>query len=412
MRLILTFAALFLSDVMLQFGTGGVAPLDALSGLVLHFSNAQIGLLGSAHFAGFLIGCWWTPRLLGTVGHSRAFSAFAAAGTIGILSHMLVVNPYAWMGMRMLSGLCVAGCYTIIEAWLNAKLTNESRGRTMGIYRTVDAGGSFGAQLFISFLPTANFVSYNLLAILCCAALFPIALTRMPQPDIPDAPRLRPKLAWDCSPLGAVGVMVAGLTGSSFRMVGPLYGVAIGLSVHQIALFLATYVAGGWVAQMPVGALADRFDRRIVLMGLSAGTIVAAGVTVMFAHMGTGAVLVAAAMFGFTTFPLYSVSSAHGHDFARNAERVELSAAQMFLWACGAVASPVISSALITYAGPRAMFGFIALMNGLLSAFGLARMAARPSRRNRTRFVSEPRTSFMIGQLQQPLRDAPPDEPR
>lgn len=412
MRLFITFASLFLSDVLLQFGTGGVAPLDALSGLQLHFTNAQIGMLGSAHFVGFLIGCWWTPRLLGTVGHSRAFAAFAAAGTIGILSHMLVVNPYAWMAMRVLSGVCVAGCYTIIEAWLNAKLTNQSRGRTMGIYRTVDAGGSFGAQLFIGFLPTADFVSYNLLAILCCAALFPIALTRMEQPEIPEAPRLRPKLAWDCSPLGAVGVMVAGLTGSSFRMVGPLYGVAIGLSAHQIALFLATYVFGGWIAQMPVGALADRFDRRVVLMCLAAGTILAAGVTVMFAHMGTGAVLVAAAMFGFTTFPLYSVSSAHGHDFARNDQRVELSAAQMFLWACGAVASPVISSALISFAGPRAMFGYIALMNGILIVFGLARMTARPSRRNRTRFVTEPRTSFMIGQLQQPLRDAPPDQAR
>ncbi|MBI1219756.1 MAG: MFS transporter [Rhodobacteraceae bacterium] len=412
MRLLLTFTALFMSDVLLQFGSGGVAPLDALSGIVLHFSNAQIGMLGSAHFLGFLIGCWWTPRLMGTVGHARAFSAFAAAGTIGILSHMLWVNPFAWIAMRMLSGMCVAGCYTIIEAWLNARLTNESRGRMMGIYRTVDAGGSFGAQLFIGFLPTADFVSYNLLAILCCAALFPVALTRMELPPTPEAPRLRPKLAWDCSPLGSLGVMVAGATGSSFRMVGPLYGAAIGLSVHQIALFLATYVAGGWVAQMPVGALADRYDRRVVLIGLSAGTMVAAGATVMLAHLGTGAVLATAALFGFTTFPLYSVSSAHGHDFAETAERVELSSAQMFLWASGAIASPIIASTLISVAGPASMFAFIAAVNGLLIVFGLARMKARPSRRTRTRFVSEPRTSFLIGQLQQPLRDEGPEANR
>lgn len=412
MRLILTFTALFLSDVLLQLGSGGVAPLDALSGLTLAFSNAQIGMLGSSHFLGFFVGCWWAPRLMGSVGHSRAFSAFAAAGTIGILSHMLVVNPYAWMAMRMLSGLCVAGCYTIIEAWLNARLTNESRGRTMGVYRTVDAGGSFGAQLFIGVLPTADFISYNLLAICCCAALFPVALTRMEQPETPAAPRLRPKLAWDCSPLGSAGVMVAGVTGAAFRMVGPLYGAAVGLSVHQIALFLATYVAGGWVAQMPVGMLADRYDRRYVLLGLSVAAILAAGATVLLAHTGTIGVLAAAGLFGFATFPMYSVASAHGHDFAASAERVELSAAQMFLWALGSVASPIIASTLISYVGPGSMFGFIALIHVGLIGFGLARMKARPTRGPRTRYVAEPRTSFLIGRLQQPLRDEPPEESR
>lgn len=48
MRLLLSFAALFLSIIFLQLGTGGVAPLDALSGVALGFSRAEIGLLGSA----------------------------------------------------------------------------------------------------------------------------------------------------------------------------------------------------------------------------------------------------------------------------------------------------------------------------------------------------------------------------
>lgn len=54
MRMIISFAALFLSVVLLQFATGGVGPLDALSGFALGFDKEQIGLLGSAHFLGFL----------------------------------------------------------------------------------------------------------------------------------------------------------------------------------------------------------------------------------------------------------------------------------------------------------------------------------------------------------------------
>ena len=106
MRLLISFAALFLSVALLQVSSGATGPLDALSGLQLGFATEQIGLLGSAHFAGFFIGCWWAPRLMGSVGHSRAFAAFTATGAIGLLAHMLVVDAYAWALFRVMSGLC------------------------------------------------------------------------------------------------------------------------------------------------------------------------------------------------------------------------------------------------------------------------------------------------------------------
>ena len=245
MRLLISFAALFLSVILLQLSSGGVGPLDVLSGITLGFSNQEIGLLGSAHFVGFFVGCWWAPRVMGSVGHSRAFAAFTAAGSIGLMSHMLVIDPYAWALMRVASGFCVAGCYTVVEAWLNAKVTNETRGRTMGAYRVVDMTGSLAAQMIIGVLTPASYVSYNLLAILCSAALLPLVLTRLPQPETPAQPRLRPRLAMDRSPLAAAAVVVAALSSASFRMVGPIYGQEVGLSAGQIAWFLSAFVLGG-----------------------------------------------------------------------------------------------------------------------------------------------------------------------
>ena len=127
MRLMISFAALFLSAILLQLSSGGVAPLDALSGVQQGFTTTQIGLLGSSHFVGFFIGCWMAPRLMGNIGHSRAFAVFTSLGAIGILAHMMLVDPRAWALMRVMTGLCVAGCYTVIESWLQSKITNANR---------------------------------------------------------------------------------------------------------------------------------------------------------------------------------------------------------------------------------------------------------------------------------------------
>ncbi|XDA96608.1 MFS transporter [Sulfitobacter sp. LCG007] len=399
MRLLISFAALFLSVILLQLSSGGVGPLDALSGLALDFSAQAIGLLGSAHFLGFFLGCWWAPRLMGSVGHSRAFAAFTATGAIGLIAHMVVIDPIAWAVMRVASGLCVAGCYTVIEAWLQSKVTNETRGRAMGVYRVVDLTGSLAAQLIIGVLEPASYISYNLLAILCCAALLPITLTTAKQPDTPASPRLRPGLAVRRSPLAAAGVIVAALSSASFRMIGPLYGREVGLSADQIAFFLAAFVLGGALAQFPVGALADRYDRRWVLIWLSVAAILSSGVTMASAGLGTTGVMLSAALFGATTFPIYSVAAAHAHDFASDDERVELSAALMFHFALGAIAAPYLASILIAGYGPDAMFAMIAVGHAILVIFGFTRMQARPAPEKRTRYVYVPRTSFLIGVL-------------
>jgi MFS family permease len=399
MRLIISFAALFLSVLLLQLSSGGLGPLDALSGLKLEFSTQQIGLLGSSHFLGFFIGCWWAPRLMGSVGHSRAFAAFTAAGAIGLLAHMLVINPYAWAVMRIASGLCVAGCYTVIEAWLQAKVTNETRGRAMGTYRVVDMSGSLVAQLMIGVLAPASYVSYNILAILCCAALLPLTLTKVPQPETPKAPRLRPMLAFERSPLAAAGVVVAALSAASFRMVGPLYGQEVGLSIGQIAWFLSVFVLGGALAQYPAGWLADKYDRRWVLIWLSVAAMLSCGVTVMSTGFGTTGIMITAFLFGLTSFPIFSVAAAHAHDFADDSERVELSAALMFYYALGAIAAPYGASVLINAFGPSALFVLIASGHALLIIFGLTRMLARPTPSDKTDYIYAPRTSFIVGRL-------------
>ncbi len=184
-----------------------------------------------------------------------------------------------------------------------------------------------------------------------------------------------------------------------------MYGQEVGLFSNQIAIYLATYVVGGAVAQYPVGWAADKYDRRKVLLALSLLATPTTVAAILLADQGPWANYAAIAAFGFATMPIYSISTAHAHDYASSMERVELSAALMFLYAVGAIASPYVASVLIETFGSAAMFVMIAAAHVLLIGFGLARMGVRPSPGNITAYTYEPRTSFLIGRLLGWMRD-------
>ena len=125
----------------------------------------------------------------------------------------------------------------------------------------------------------------------------------------------------------------------------------------------------------------------------------------MAAGAGDWAVLATAALFGLTTFPIFSVATAHAHDFAASDQRVELSAALMFFYATGAIAAPLVTSNLIEYFGPSALFYFVSAAHVMLVLFGLTRKKVRATPDKRTSYVVAPRTSFLIGRLTRRNRD-------
>ena len=396
--LAISFFSLFLAIILIQLSSGGIGPLDALSGIQNSFTTQEIGMMGSTHFVGFFVGCWWAPRLIGIIGHSRAFAVFAAAGTIGILSHMMLLNPYWWSGLRILSGMCLAGCFTVLEAWLQSKTTNETRGRNIGIYRIVDLVGGICSQLLIAVLEPATYAAYNILAIFCCASLLPLALTRIPQPPTAKELRLRPMLGYQISPMASAGVVVTGVTNASFRMIGPIYGQTFQLTATQIGVFLALFIFGGAIAQYPAGWLADNYDRRKVMFAFSAASIVASLLFIPMSQFGSMGLLVSSILFGVTTFPIYSIAAAHANDYVDQDHMVELNASLLFYFAIGAIISPLLVSLLIAEFGEQALFVFIGIAHLILCLFGLKRMTKRPAiTKNAYRYM--PRTTFILGRL-------------
>ena len=408
MRLLISLSALLVSTLFVQMGIGALRPFDAISGQALGFSPVEIGLLASGHFAGFLLGCVFGPHLVRRAGHSRAFAVMAGAAVISIIAHPLIPDAYFWTAIRVLSGFSVAGCYTLIESWLQAKITNEIRGRVFSIYRLIDMSGQIMANAVIATLTPASYISYNLLAIIMCLAILPLALTQSKEPELPERIDYQPLFAMRISPLAGLGVVVAGLSTATFGSVGPIYAIAVGLDLSQIALFLVVSTVGGMISQLPAGILADKISRRAVLLMFS---IMASALCLLMTFpiadvllWGIPLVYLLSFLFGFTTFPIYSICAAHASDFVTQDRMITLSASLIFLYATGAIVSPLLAGVIIEQYGATMMFSMIAAAHILLMIFTIYRNFARPAEQRR-RYAYVPRTSMFIASILRPRKN-------
>ena len=397
MLLLISLSALLLSVVFIQVGSGSLAPLDALSGAALGFSSSQIGLLGSAHFLGLLIGCIVNPILIRRSGHARSFAIMAAASAISALMHPIYQDIYFWCVLRMLSGFAIAGAYTVIESWLQAKLNNNNRGRVFSVYRVADMSGILLAQSIVAALDPATYIAYNFIAMIACMSLLPLALTQSMPPELPERVSLKPFFALTISPLAGFGIFAAGMTTAAFRMVGPVYAIEIGLNASSVAIYLVMGVLGGALIQIPAGYITDRFNRRYVLIGFSIAAVLVCLVT-GFSAYGTVTPMfgyIMAFLFGAVTMPIYSVCATHANDFASHKDLVHLSASLILMYSLGGIASPYLSGWLIQEYGPGSMFIFISIIHILLLLYSFWRMTIRPAMRI-TAYRYVPRTTMFI----------------
>ena len=155
-------------------GNGLQGTLIALRGAQEGFSPSIIGFMGTAYFAGFLIGCLVIVRIMRSVGHIRAFSAMAAIAAAATLVMAIAIDPFVWSAARFLSGFCFAGLFTIMESWLNAGVANTDRARVLALYRIVDLGAVTGSQFLIPLLGPEGFPIFALMSIMITLSLVPV----------------------------------------------------------------------------------------------------------------------------------------------------------------------------------------------------------------------------------------------
>jgi MFS family permease len=136
-------------------------------------------------------------------------------------------------------------------------------------------------------------------------------------------------------------------------------------------------IIGGAVLQYPFGYISDRYDRRIVLMFVSAGAVFAGMFITFIAGTSPFMNYLGIFVFGAFALPLYSLSAAHANDHAKPDQFVLVAAGLFFFFALGGMIGPFLSSAIVELYGASGLFAFTSVVHTLLIIVALFRMQAR-----------------------------------
>ncbi|GAB5469645.1 MAG: MFS transporter [Rhodospirillales bacterium] len=375
--LILSFGVL-LAGSSLQFVLLGLrAPMEGIS-------VGWMGLVSASYFAGFGIGSLVCPKLVREIGHIRTFAALASVASGLALLLALWPTGIGWVILRLITGFCFAGLYTVVESWMNARAPNEFRGRILSIYGVTVFGGFAIGPLIANLGDADGLALFAVASILISFALVPVTLTRAGAPvvisDDPMPRRYGLVRLFRETPLGVIGSFFVGGLQGSFTSLAAVYGASVGFDGERTAYLVTAGLLAGLIAQYPLGWLSDRLDRRAVIVGITVcggSALLVLYLTVLIGTPSYFAIILACIITGATIFPPYALVIAHTNDWLPESSLVSAAAALLLVNSLGGIFGNVAASTSMAVFGADSFFVYMAAMNLAFGAFVAERMRRR-----------------------------------
>jgi MFS family permease len=376
--------ALLLGIVLIMLGNGMHFTLIGLRGGLEGFSAAELAVVTSGYFIGFLSGARLTPTLIQRVGHVRVFAALGSFMSAGLIAFTLLAEPWAWTILRILIGFCMSGIYVAAESWLNNATTNESRGKVLSAYMIAQTVGIIGAQYLLTLGDAATSALFIGASILVSISFAPILLSVTPAPTVEVARPMSFRDLFAGSPLGTIGIFLLGSIYATQSGMGAVFGSEIDMTANEIALFVAMLFAGALVLQVPIGWLSDRFDRRKVILVTAVMGAMACllGWLSGVDHGSQDArklwpLMGSAFLAGGMTTPLYALLIAYTNDFLSAEDMPAASGGLVFTFGLGAILGPLLTGWAMQSAGPDAFWIVIGATFVVMAAYAAYRMTQR-----------------------------------
>ena len=368
--------ALLLGMMLLMVGNGLQGTLLGVRGGIEGFSTFNMSIVMSAYFAGFLGGSRLAPKMIRRVGHVRVFAALASFISAILILYPAFAHPVAWALGRVVIGFCFSGVYVTAESWLNNSADNTNRGKTLSVYMIVQMFGIVCAQVLLVMGDAGGYALFIVASVLVSISFAPILLSISPTPAFETTKPMPLKTLIETSPLGCFGMFLLGGVFSAQFGMSAVYGMAAGLTIVQISMFVSSIYIGALLMQYPIGWFSDYIDRRVVILIVAAVGGVMSLVGFLFDHY-FGVLLVAAFVIGGTSNPLYSLLIAYTSDYLEADNMAAASGGLIFINGMGAIMGPLVTGWMMDVFGTQAFFMVIAVLMLTLTGYAGYRMTQR-----------------------------------
>ncbi|ALB62260.1 Hypothetical MFS-type transporter protein ycaD [Cronobacter condimenti 1330] len=340
--------------------TLAIAVLNTLVPLWLAHENLptwQVGMVGSSYFTGNLLGTLVTGALIKRFGFNRSYYIASLIFAVGCAGLGLTIGFWSWLAWRFIAGIGCAMIWVVVESALMCSGTSRNRGRLLAAYMMVYYLGTVAGQLMVSKLPTDLVSVLPWVTGMVMAAILPLLFTRIvnSSSEHQEKTHIWPMFKLRQARLGVNGCVISGIVLGSLYGLMPLYLNHQGVSDSGIGFWMAVMVSAGIVGQWPIGKLADRFGRLLVLR-----------VQVFVVIVGCMAMLSQAAMaptlfvLGAAGFTLYPVAMAWACEKVEHHQLVAMNQALLLSYTIGSLLGPTFTAMLMQSYSDSLLFVMIA----------------------------------------------------
>ncbi len=299
------------------------------------------------------------PRLMRRFGTAPYLCGSLAVSAAALVALYAAPSLWLWFPLRFVLSVGLNGLFVASEFWINQLADERNRGRYVALYGIAISGGFGMGPAILYVMGTHGIAPFAAGAAMLLLAIVPVLAARRAAPQLHDentagvigALRAAPALL---SAALAFGALDAGLYG-----LFPVYAVRSGFSEADAALAVAATSLGGMVFQYPLGMLADRFDRRLLLR-ICVGVSLAGAVLTPFAIGAAAATYALLFVWGGLMMGIYTVGLTLVGERFKGAELASANAAYVMLYAAGLLAGPMVEGIALDVWNPTGLMAALA----------------------------------------------------
>ncbi|MBK0033840.1 MFS transporter [Erwinia sp. S43] len=322
----------------------------------------QIGVVSSSYYCGNLLGTLIAGWLIKRLGFNRSYYLASLVFALATVALGLQSGFWMWTFWRFVAGVGCALIWVIVESALLCNGTLRNRGRLLAAYMIVYYVATVAGQLMVSRVSTELMQVLPWVSGLILAAIMPLVFTRITASASEESEegasgRLWPMLRRRNARLGINGCIISGIVLGSLYGLMPLYLSHQGMTDSSVGYWMALLVSAGIIGQWPIGRLADRYGRLLVLRVQVFGVILGA-----LAMLGNAAMGPALFVLGCAGFTLYPVAMSWACEKVAHHELVAMNQALLLSYTVGSLAGPSMTSMLMQNYSDRLLFVMIAVV--------------------------------------------------